>query len=512
MAAILGLLASAMALFYWLKDDPRLFRRASPYNVNLTLLLGLLGLGLSGKATPAAFRILLAYITGSLTFYLLTGYTLHDLTVGHPAADWMIVPVAFALASYWRPALSILPIMAVMWTKILARKDFGLGISSTDYMVVVELGVLLCLFIIPASLLSLAARIPRAPAERLTALRRDYLNAAVVIGAAVHLANYFYSGHTKLVLENAGLLTWVLENPTYILTPITKHFGYLTIFEFPWMPQWMNAALVWITVPLNAAVLLAQLAVVFAFFSRRFMIGVTMFFDLMHTAIFALTAIFFWKWILLNLGMVHAFHKLRRDNWRIPLWLGTAALVVMFAAPNIFQVAHLGWFDSGGVNYAYWQAETKDGKRIKVPTNFFLSTSISFAQQRPGRPFTGFLPTHDWGTTMDAKVMHKFTDACAPDAQLAPALDPAKTAIAGDFVLRHHARVLERAGGSGNIAYDVYPHHIWSSPFASSEFRALDLAEVSAYILVVEAKCISVAKDGSVNIKELARHETRFPL
>ncbi|MGH1354040.1 MAG: hypothetical protein ACRBBS_03020 [Thalassovita sp.] len=210
--------------------------------------------------------------------------------------------------------------------------------------------------------------------------------------------------------------------------------------------------------------------------------------------------------------MVHAFHKLRHENWRIPLWLGAAALVVMFTAPNTFQVARLGWFDSGGVNYAYWQAETKGGKRVKVPTNFFLATSISFAQQRPGRPFTGFLPTHDWGTTMDGNVMHQFTDACAPDALLAPALDPEKTAIAGDFVQRHHARVLQRAGGSGNIAYDAYPHHIWSSPKASRDFRALDLADVSAYILVVEAKCVSVAKNGAVNIKELARHETRFPL
>lgn len=304
----------------------------------------------------------------------------------------------------------------------------------------------------------------------------------------------------------------MLENPTYILTPITKHFGYLTIFEIPWMPQWMNVALVWITVPLNAVVLIAQLAVVFAFFSRRFMIGITMLFDLMHVAIFALTAIFFWKWILLNLGMVHAFHHLRRDNWRIPLWLSAAALVVMFSAPQIFQVARLGWFDSGGVNDARWQAETADGRRVDVPSNFFLSTSIAFAQQRPGRPFTGFLPTHDWGTTMDANVMHNFTDACAVQTELAPNLNPEKTAIAGDYVARHHARVLDRAGGSGNIAYDAYPHHIWSSPFAHKEFRALDLAQVTAYVLVIEAKCISVAKNGAVIVKELARHETRFPL
>jgi hypothetical protein len=259
-------------------------------------------------------------------------------------------------------------------------------------------------------------------------------------------------------------------------------------------------------------VLGAQLSVIFAFFSRRFMIGITVFFDVMHVAIFALTAIFFWKWILLNLGMVHAFHHLRRDSLRTPLWLGAAALIVMFSAPQIFQVARLGWFDSGGVNDARWQVETRDGTRVDVPSNFFLATSIAFAQQRPGRPFDGFLPTHDWGTTMDANVMHDFTDACVVEREVSPALNPEKVAIAADFVARHHTRMLERAGGSGNVAYDFYPHHIWSSPFAHREFRALDLAEVTTYVLVIEAKCISVSKDGTVNVKELVRHETRFPL
>lgn len=184
-----------------------MFRVASPYNVNLILLICVLGLGLSGRDTPAAFRVLLAYVTGSLTLYLVTGYTLHDLRVGHPAADWLWIPIGFAIASYWRPVLALLPVMAVMWTKILARKDFGIGISSTDYMVVLELGVLLCLFVVPASLLHFARYLPKVSGTALGALSRSYLNAAVVIGAAVHLANYFYSGQTKLVLENAGLLT-----------------------------------------------------------------------------------------------------------------------------------------------------------------------------------------------------------------------------------------------------------------------------------------------------------------
>ena len=509
---ILTMLAIGIAVFAWLKDYPRIFRVASAENVNLMLVLAALGLGLNGHRAPPAFRVLMGYVTGSLTFYLITGYSLHNLKVGHPVADMVWVSVVFALLSMWRPSLALIPIIAVMWTKILAREDFGFAISSTDYMVVVELGVLLGIFILPASFLNIVATRGPKNREYMHQLVWDYLNAAVVIGAAVHLSNYFFSGHQKLVLENAGLLTWVLENPTYILTANTIDFSYLTVFDLPFLSDWTMRVLKWVTVPLNALVLIAQLSVVLALFSRRYMIAVTMFFDLMHLAIFALTAIFFWKWILLNLGMVHAFTRMRQTNWRIPLWLSFAALGVMFTSPQFFQVARLGWFDSGGVNHAHWQIETKDGDRIDVPTNFFLATSISFAQQRPTRPFDGFLPTHDWGTTMDADIMRRFTDSCAPTDKLDLRLDPEKLEKVGDFVRRHHNRVLERVGRSGNIVYDVYPHHIWSSPLRFLEFKNMDLSEVSSYILIVKAKCLRVDEKGAVHIENLARHETSFPL
>lgn len=510
--AMLALLLGAIALFHWIKTDPRVFRVASPDNVNLIVLLAALGIGVSARHTPAAFRLLQAYITVSMTIYLVTGYALHERQVGHPVADWTWVAVACAVASFWRPSMALIPVMAVMWTKILTKQDFGLSVSSTDYMVVLELGAIMALTLIPASFIQLGARLRPRWAEAAACFNRDYLNAAVVIAAAVHLSNYFYSGHEKLVLQNAQWHTWMLENPTYLLTAIVRDFGYLTVFELPQVPDALMPLIEWITVPLNMLVLGAQLAVGVALFSRRAAIALTMFFDAMHLAIFGLTAIFFWKWILLNFGVVHAFAQLRRERWSVPLWLGVTALGVMLLSTSFLQVARLGWFDSGGVNHAYWQVETRGGERVDVPSNFFLDTSVSFAQQRPGRPFDGFLPTHDWGTTVDAEVMRRFTRRCAPQAPLAPALAGEALQTAGDYVRRHHRRALQRAGGRGNIAYDWYPHHIWSSPFRYDDFRQLDLSTVTAYILVVQAKCVDVDASGQITTEELARDEVRFPL
>ena len=515
---VLSLISAAILLFFILKDEAGIFRVASPENVNLVLVLCALGLAVRGRDLPPAFRILFFYVVGSLTFYLAVGYRVHDLGVGHPAADWIWLLLAFSVGAIWRPSLALLPVMAVQWNKRLVREDTGLSVSSTDYMVAVELGVFFCLVIVVISIMqclsALSARVlPTTREGGRSELWRETLSASVVVGAAIHLSNYFYSAIAKLTLENAGPLDWVIANPTYFLTLNAAHFEYLTIFELPFIPAFANLLLADLTVPLNIAVLLSQLAAPLAVFSRRFMIGITVIYDIMHVAILALSAIFFWKWILLNLGFVHAFSTMRREAKPISLPLGVYALVVLLAAPYLFQIARLGWFDSGGVNHTHVQAETSDGRRIQVPSNFFLEMSVVFAQQRAGRPFEGYLPTHDWGTTQDLEIMQRFDNRCAPEHPPEPDFNPAMISSIGDLLWRHHERILALEHGNGRLNYDLYPHHIWSSPFAYDAFRELDLTSIRAYVLVIEAKCIGMdPATGEPEVTTLVTHEHRFPI
>lgn len=242
------------------------------------------------------------------------------------------------------------------------------------------------------------------------------------------------------------------------------------------------------------------------------MIGLTVIYDIMHVVIFGLTAIFFWKWILLNLGFVHAFSALRREAKPVPLTLGIYALAILLIAPQLFKIVKLGWFDSGGVNHAHVQAETVDGQHVEVPSNFFLEMSVVFAQQRVGRPFRGLLPTHDWGTSADFEIMQHFTDHCEPDVPPVPDLDPEVIAKVGDLLWKHHDRMLALEDGGGRLNYDLYPHHIWSSPWAFDEFRALDLSKIDAYVLVVEAKCVGMnPTTGEAEVMTLLTDEHRFP-
>src|SRR5690606_2505796 len=121
-------------------------------------------------------------------------------------------------------------------------------------------------------------------------------------------------------------------------------------------------------------------------------------YDLMHLGIFALTAIFFWKWIIVNAGFVLAFDLLRRRRVALPWPILVMGCVLVLVAPSTFHIVRLGWFDSGGVNEARFEARTASGNTVRVPSNYFLDGSIT-AAQRLDFPFAGGHLTGTWATT-----------------------------------------------------------------------------------------------------------------
>lgn len=80
------LISIVLLLFFVLKNEGRIFHAATPFTVNLVLGVSCLGLLVRGRDLPAPFRILFIYVIGSLVFYLMASYRVHDLTIGHLAA------------------------------------------------------------------------------------------------------------------------------------------------------------------------------------------------------------------------------------------------------------------------------------------------------------------------------------------------------------------------------------------------------------------------------------------
>ncbi len=510
--AAVALMAVAFALFDVIAE----VKQPDATSVNVVLALCLLGAFIPIRDLPKELRVLLYYINGIAIFYLAVGYPTHDAVTGHFAADWRPLALAIGAIGFLRPAFVLFSLKAVVWQKELTRAEFPPGISATDYIAVIEVGEFIVCLVLVACVLRALALLPRfrrfAGAIGIDCRRVEAVafTLGFFAGIGIHLANYFWSGYGKLHLRNAGPLDWALENPTYILATTSYMVGTFTVYDLPFIDAQTALALTkFINVPMNCFVLAIQLLCVLAAFRRRALIVITLLYDLMHVGIFLLTGIFFWKWILLNVGIVQALSCRKREMTFLPIAVVAGAI---FTAPSMFTTVILAWFDTGGVNAGRIVAETAAGDRVDVPSNFFIDKSISFAQQDPGKPFDQALRTKTWGVTRRYEIMKSFTDRCDFEGPIRPTVRPEKLADVAQFLQLHHRRLVDLAGEDGRFAYNLYPHHIWSSWLRDQAFRNLDIREIQAYILVVESYCVALADDGTITKRSLMTSEYRVPI
>jgi len=341
----------------------------------------------------------------------------------------------------------------------------------------------------------------------------EFFFSCVIIVAAVHLSNYFYSGLGKLLLKNGGVLTWLLHNETYILSVHATDMKLITIQNIlPAAGIDLNILplIIALNTPINIAVLLFQLCSVICLLSLKKSAALTVFYDTMHVGIFLLTGIFFWKWIILNAAFIFSFNALRASG-TVKLPMQVFGCLVVIAAPLFFHIATLAWFDTGAVNEAYFEATTADGTNVRVPSNFFLDSSIDVAIQRFSSPYTGFLPTGTWGTTGDAETLDRVTSNCEAETfnWTLPHPDWARV---NTLIQSQQRRALVMADNNGHLNYDTYPHHIWSAPWLFPQFTNLDIRTVKSYRLIVRSDCVYIDDGGTIQRKPAGRATYEFPL
>ncbi|MEP3465519.1 MAG: hypothetical protein ABJN65_05785 [Parasphingorhabdus sp.] len=244
---------------------------------------------------------------------------------------------------------------------------------------------------------------------------------------------------------------------------------------------------------INLGTIVFQLLCVVAVFRISWVRLISLIYDIQHILIFLLTGLLFWKWIWLNTGIIITLKKLNGKT--VPTQISVFSLVVLILSPTVFNTATLGWFDTRSFNNAYFVAITKDGNEYRVPSNYFLSFSVTAAQQGLGRPFEGHFDTSTYGNTQNKEIMKEAENCALPvDTSLGVNNKKNRQRI-GKYLKMHHQFILENVNKDGRLNYDFYPHHIWSNLFQFNSFKSLDKRTIEKYKFVVESVCLSV-QDG----------------
>jgi hypothetical protein len=504
-AWVAGQLGLALTAFYLLKDlytsrmseDPG----ASLVAMGAALAIGFAGMRVTYKGVAPALSLLLRGITIVVGGYTLLAGIVIPPGLAEPFETIRVAsPFVFAVvflatvAAIWRPSFVLLPNVAALATKAVSAQALGLRpLSPTDYMPLVEIAAFAAIVILTWHACAPLRR--AAPATvRSDAGLREVTSVAFLVSLGVHFANYFYSGWIKVTLDGAAPWTWAVENPTAILAEIATIGGFAPLAHWPAINEAMISGLWHFQQASNWIVLVTQLAAVAVIVSQRLSLLTIIFYDLLHVLIFLASGILFWKWILLNTVLVLCIRKISSEYFSR---FAVVSVCVVLLAPTVFFVARLGWYDTEAFNRHVIWAVMEDGRQIEVPSNYFAITSISVAQNRIGETGAYGFPTRTWGTTQSNEVRLGARAECTFDAADAePRRQAREEARVETFLRRMHAFRATTLDENGHVAYDIYPHHIWSNLFSFDAFAEADKREIVAYIYGIEQVCLLRDEDG----------------
>ena len=398
-----------------------------------------------------------------------------------------------AFLGFYRPSLFLPILLYTAMAKTFATQFYDIPISYTDYrpvlgaLIFLLLGVIVycvCKAKITRTVKNNNSAITRSISETFAIDKTSYyhpLNILMFTAISVYIASYYYSGLQKVILDHAGLY-WVTHNKTnmlvlasvlYKLFPITS-----LIKSYPWIYPVICTSIPFV----NWFTLVSELGALITLCNRRLAQIILLSLDAMHLGIFILTGVFFWKWMLFNLAIVLALQTLPKNKFPLPIFLGSV-LFIIFAARSHFFVVDLGWFDTRLVDTVRIDAITKDNKFVRVPSNFFLMNSVTYAQNRVGHN------NSDGFGTVNSIEAAKLQNQCVlPNSPIK--IDDTEFNHFRKQMVYHQQYILKHVDSAGHFNYDFFPHHIWSDPSAYVAFNELDKRLIKGYRMTLKSFCL----------------------
>jgi len=420
------------------------------------------------------------------------------------AVIWGIVLVITVLV-WWRPIWLIASGAYLPWVKALAGHASGFPYGNLIdivplYQVAMFCGVIAMVF---GALDSMHRRSNLPNYASLFQLAnigtpKDYRVFTITTSAslvfmviAFHCGTYFAAGVAKASLEG-GFLFWPFVNELkniYFAGVINQQMLWL---DFPAIVPIYTSIMEYLGRPMSIVIFFGQLVVLFAFSSKRFIIGLLLFYDVMHVGIFLTQGANFFTWASVNIAIIISIKALPSNYFGFKAMLASALLIALTktAFGYFYLVPKLGWYDSKAVNNGYYVANLDSGKSVRVPTAFFTFYSYPISHMSYGHPEGKYVPTGPNGSTKSTSIYDKTKTCDFSDSEMISLHRYKWNADAVSNFIREYHLLAERWMTDGpTIWLNAYWHHFWSPLSIHREFERISLSSVTDYTLVVESTC-----------------------
>lgn len=211
------------------------------------------------------------------------------------------------------------------------------------------------------------------------AVKKPRLGAYLMLALALVGAGYVVPAVGKMDLD------WHSANELHNLFIGSYNNGWWANFSRATVLQvadWLKS----VNGPVGWMTLAVEFSPLVALFHRRLAALALILCILLHGGIFVLSGIFFWKWIVIDVGLIWVFLTLRKDQaaeifgWRHAyVWL---AVPLMFYGQRWGRIVNLSWYDTELSTHYRMEAIGKSGRRYLLSPGFMSPYDIVFSQNR----------------------------------------------------------------------------------------------------------------------------------
>ncbi|MEL6360828.1 MAG: hypothetical protein AAFR21_07050 [Pseudomonadota bacterium] len=428
----------------------------------------------------------------------------HSAVIFQKYGRW--IGLALGVATWFRPAAGFAGAMTLWLMRDLNGPITGFYFSNLDIRNIAEV----IAFVSMGSMMVGAVRQwPRArdilPLSDHVTMRILLLVTAIGIGG--HFANYFYSAIAKLALDG-GPFTWLFDNRLYDGLPGALERGTFPFAGSPATTQFVYDAMKLGNLPMHVFSFAAQFAAIIAIWKRKWVMALTVVYDVFHIVVYLTFGLIFWKWIALNAIILATLAKVPDEAWTRSVRIAMGAAVVLGAV--FFKTATLAWYDAPSFMSNFFEAEMEDGTRYRVPHAYFHSASYQVSQSRIYAPSSKeHFNFAIWGSVLPYADL-KAARACEPPVRTEPTEERfGPPEVIARYAWANHERVLRWSGDKGHYNYYAYIHHHFPSLFHPYPFDLVDKRDVKAFYFVNESVCLGL-ENGQLT-RELV-HRTEIPL
>ncbi len=304
-------------------------------------------------SSSPALRIMI----GACVILLAWPYSTYDYNFYFDDSHWdgRVAVAMLGLLSCWRAA--VIPIFLIVVTAVMHQFHYPLGGDSlSEQSLFVKILLLCWLCFLFKSWIGKKGE-------------HDFLFLTLIVLASA----YWTCGFGKLRMN------WISFGHIYHLLSATYAngwLGFLSPDQIGHMSQWL-AKLDWL---MRFFVVIVEVGALFVWWRRWTVMTFLAFWVCFHLGVFALSGILFWKWIVLEVGLL-IFMLQSKTAKKLPFFNpATFVVSVLFigAGKYLFQPTNLSWYDSP-VSYAFrFEGQGEDGNVYEISPQLFNPYDYQF--------------------------------------------------------------------------------------------------------------------------------------